>query len=294
MVEEIKNELITLIPKIKLTLILIIFFPVKGFCTGYVTTVSGIKLDHKIDHYAMYEYNTTMQTVALPDQPLALGTLVGAVDLSGYSAVLAIYDNAKGRYYDQEILKGGIFSLGPSDGVVSINDAIAVYQKANPTTDILIATDVVYTDFSNACMQMAVIKNSALGDAKSSDFITIPGGNCAPIPPASVICDLSANNLTLDHHTVSSNSVNDNTASGTLNVTCSDNVKLQVSTPTPSITLTDGLDSHLYINNHSMDTFLNMDSAKNFELKIESRLKKTGTILTGDYTGSYILIVSPY
>lgn len=295
MVKEIKNELVTFIPKIKLVLILIIFFSVKGFCTGYVTSVSKVNLDYKIDNYAVYDYNATMQTVASPDQPLPIATLVGGlIDLSNYSAVLALYDNAKGKYYDQQILQGGIFSLGSADGIASINSTIAVYQQANPTNHIIIATDVVYSDFSNACLQMAIIKNSAIGDAKSSDFITIPGGNCAPIPPILITCDLSTNNLTLDHHTVSSNSVNDNTASGTITVTCSDTVKLQVSTPTPSITLTDGLDSYLYINDQSMDHFLNMDSAKNFKLNIESRLKKNGTILTGDYTGSYILIISPY
>ena len=294
MVDTIKNGWVTFISIIKIAPLLFIIFSAKGFCTGYVTSVDTIKKLYEVDNYAMYQYNSTIQTVALPDQPLALGMLVGAVDLSAYSAVLALYNRSTGKYYDQEILRGGIFQLGSSDGIVSINTAIELYQSANPTSNIIIATDVVYTDFSNSCLQMAIVKNSDLENGQSSSFTTIPGGNCAPIPPVDVTCELSANSLTLDHHTVSSNSANNNTASGALNVKCSDNVKLEVSTPTPSITLADGLDSNLYVNDHGMDTSLNIDSAKNFTLIIESRLKKTGTILAGNYTGSYVLIISPY
>lgn len=49
-----------------------------------------------------------------------------------------------------------------------------------------------------------------------------------------------------------------------------------------------------YVNDHAMSSALNLPSGKTFNLEIESSLKKSGTIAAGDYTGFYVIIVSPY
>lgn len=263
-------------------LFLALFVPLKCFSYGYVSNVSSISSVSGSTNTYTWDY--TMSLLPSPSQP---GTLDAFNQDDAYLA-LAIYNNSTGKYYQWLAYSGPNYDLSSAVKPLSIDRAIFGFFNDTATSAEFEGMFLTSVDFENSCMNLVVMNSG--GDI----LATVPGGTCTPLPVPDVKCETSGD-LTLNHGTISSGSLNGNTATGEIKVTCTDDVRLNVSVTDHEVTLADNLVSDLYVNDTDMSSPLTItDKASSFTLTVKSILATAGTVEPGSYTGSTVMIISPY
>lgn len=264
---------------------LLVFFliPFKCFSFGYLSNVTSVK-SVSGGFPNTYSWVYTMTLVPFPSQP---GTLDVLNRDDAYLA-LGIYNYSTGKYYSWGLYQGPHYSLSSAEKPLSIDTALLGFFDGTGSGAEFEGVFETAVDFENSCMNVVVMNDSG------NILATVPGGTCSPLPVPDVTCETSGN-LTLNHGSISSGSLNGNTASGDVKVTCTDDVRLKVSVLNHEVKLADNLVSNLYVNDTDISSPLTItDKASSFTLTVKSVLATKGTVEPGTYTGSTVLIISPY
>ncbi|EAW0727645.1 hypothetical protein BKF00_21720 [Salmonella enterica] len=121
---------------------------------------------------------------------------------------------------------------------------------------------------------------------------TIVGG-CAPIPPPGFSCNIDSQNIELDHHSLTKQSVNGNSVSTSINVSCDSEtaVKFSLSTDLDYIELSPSGTSELFVNDLPLNSEIELPAGSS-TIKLNDKL--SGVTETGVSSGSSVLVIKPY
>ncbi|WP_369308943.1 hypothetical protein [Providencia rettgeri] len=122
----------------------------------------------------------------------------------------------------------------------------------------------------------------------ASDIMTMQEVGCTKMPPTNNSCQI-VGDIDIDHHVVSSRSVNGNIAEKMIQLSCSNPATVRFTIARPNLDLGGGVSSQLSIEGYGNTGLINT-TASSINLKFQSRLSATSEITSGLHTNSTVLV----
>jgi|GEM_PF-6327332 hypothetical protein len=151
--------------------------------------------------------------------------------------------------------------------------------------------------------QLCIVYTGNFGSLTTCNSSNTGGGEVVDPPAVNVSCDLSQNDITLNHGSISGSQLEGHIATANISVTCTDNVNVNFkildtlsSNMNGQISLSDVYISDILLNNYLVDSSgVSFPVSENipFNIEISSVLhKKTTETVSGDFSGSGTIVTT--
>lgn len=168
---------------------------------------------------------------------------------------------------------------------ITWKEIYAEYLKSRPASgnndDVRIVLGAEVTEICTGLV-------TKLSGATLSNMITLQEAGCTKMPPTNNSCQI-VGDIDIDHHVVSSRSVNGNIAEKMIQLSCSNPATVRFTIARPNLDLGGGVSSQLSIEGYGNTGLINT-TASSINLKFQSRLSATSEITSGLHTNSTVLI----